>query len=77
MRINLSWQQAFDQSKASTDEYLHTARKQLTEMALAYTAADVIALARIMAYEFRTAAIVLAAQNVCDELELIGLREGV
>lgn len=77
MRIEISWQQAFDQSKKSTYDYLHTARKQLTEMDLDYTAADVIALARIMAYEFRTAAIALAAQNMCDEVERIVLREGV
>lgn len=68
-RITANWDQLVDDAKRTTDNFFHRALHILRNAEVEYTTADVIALANSMGYEFRTTAIVVAAQNIEDALD--------
>jgi hypothetical protein len=59
----------FDQSKNTACNYFMVAKGILINSDIDYTAADVIALAKIMAYDLRTSYILIAAQKIAGVIE--------
>lgn len=74
-RIEAGWDILLSQSKSTAQDYFWTAERTLRDSELKYTAADVIALAQVMADDFRSTSISIAAQKLCDTLLDIADRE--
>lgn len=68
-KISANWETLFSQAKDSGDSYFRAAVKTLEESDRSYTTADAIALAAVMASEFRTASIGVAAQEVAEAFD--------
>lgn len=66
--ITASWDTLLQQSKDCGAEYFHSARRVLDKSELDYTASDVIALARVMADDFRTTSMGVSTQKLCESL---------
>jgi hypothetical protein len=66
--ITASWDTLLDQSMQTGEDYYWRASRVLAKQDEKYTQADVIALAQIMAYDFRTTSIGVAAQKISDGL---------
>lgn len=66
--ISASWDTLFLQAKDSGEDYYVRARRILSSNDEPFTNADVIALAQVMAYEFRTSSIGVAAQKLTSAL---------
>ena len=70
-RIEASWDTLLKQSKDTATDYFWAAKSTLTDSEMEYTAADVIALAAIMAQDFHSTSMGVAAQKLCDTLEAL------
>lgn len=70
--IKASWDTLMQQSKDTTWGYFGEAHKILEGSDLKYTAADVIALAKVMAMDFHTASMGVATQKICEALTTVG-----
>ena len=66
--IKADWNTLMQQSKDTAGDYFATAHKMLEGSDLEYTAADVVALTRVMALDFHTTSMGVAAQKLCDAL---------
>ena len=66
--IKASWDTLMQQSKDTTWGYFSEAHKILEGSELKYTAADVVALAKVMAMDFHTASMGVAAQKISEAL---------
>ena len=66
--IKADWDTLFEQSKNSGGQYFASARQILDGSGLDYTAADVVALAQVMMYDFRTSSIGVAAQKINEAI---------
>lgn len=74
-RIEADWDNLLRQSKATGQDYFWAAERTLRDSELKYTAADVVALAQVMADDFRSTSISVAAQKLCDTLQEIADKE--
>jgi hypothetical protein len=70
--ISANWDTLMQQSKDTTWGYFGEAHKILEGSDLKYTAADVVALAKVMATDFHTASIGVATQKFCEALTTVG-----
>jgi hypothetical protein len=70
--IKADWDTLFEQSKNSGGQYFASARQILEGSELDYTAADVVALAQVMMYDFRTSSIGVAAQKINEAITAVG-----
>ena len=70
--IKADWDLLFEQSKGSVGQYFYSARQMLDSSELDYTAKDVIALAQVMMYDFRTSSIGVAAQKINEAITAVG-----
>lgn len=66
--ITAGWDTLMKQSKDTAWDYFGEAHKILEGSDLKYTAADVVALAKVMADDFRTTSIGVAAQKISEAL---------
>jgi hypothetical protein len=66
--ITASWDTLMGQSKATAGDYFGAARRILDGSELDYTASDVIALARVMADDFRTTSMGVSTQKLCESI---------
>lgn len=66
--INASWDTLMKQSKDTAGDYFACAHKILDGSKLVYTAADVVALAKVMADDFNTSSMGVATQKLCEAL---------
>jgi hypothetical protein len=66
--ILADWDTLMRHSKYTAEDYFVSAHGTLKESGLQYTAADVIALAKVMADDFHTAGIGVAAQKISEAL---------
>ena len=66
--ITAGWDTLMKQSKDTAWDYFGEAHKILEGSELKYTAADVIALAKLMTDDFRTASMSVAAQKISEAL---------
>lgn len=71
--ITAGWDTLMKQSKDTAWDYFGEAHKILEGSELKYTAADVIALAKLMTDDFRTASMGVAAQKISGSLDGIGM----
>jgi hypothetical protein len=62
--ITATWDELLEQSKMTAGDYFSTAVNILKRSELEFTATDAIALAAIMAKDFHTTAMGVAAQNI-------------
>lgn len=62
--ITASLDTLFEQSMDSGKAYMWAAKRLLDDAEIPYTASDVVALCRVMAEDYRSAAIVVAAQMI-------------
>jgi hypothetical protein len=62
--IEASWDTLYSQSKTTAKDYFRYARDLLEKEDIKYSAADVIALAQVMAYDLRTTSILISAQKI-------------
>lgn len=67
--IQASWNTLLDQAKGTGDDYFHAAKRTLQASGMEHTAADVIALAQIMAQDFHSSAMGVAAQKIAYSIE--------
>jgi predicted nucleotide-binding protein len=67
--VTASFTELFQQSRSTAEEYFLYAKSVLVESGMKHTAADVIALAQIMAYDFRTSSMLIAAQKIAGVIE--------
>lgn len=70
--ITAGWDTLMKQSKDTAWDYFGEAHKILEGSELKYTAADVIALAKLMTDDFRTASMGVAAQKISEALNSVG-----
>ena len=66
--ITAGWDTLMKQSKDTAWDYFGEAHRILEGSDLEYTAADVVALAKVMAYDFRTTSIGVSAQKISGAL---------
>ena len=66
--IKADWNTLMQQSKDTAGDYFATAHRMLEGSDLEYTAADVVALTRVMALDFHTTSMGVAAQKFCEAL---------
>ena len=66
--IKADWNTLMQQSKDTAWDYFGTAHKILEGSDLEYTAADVVALTKVMAMDFHSASMGVAAQKLCEAL---------
>jgi len=64
LEIRASWDTLLDQAKGTGEDYFRAARRVLVDSGLPYTTPDVIALAAVMAQDFHSTAIGVAAQKI-------------
>jgi len=70
--IKADWNTLMQQSKDTAGDYFATAHRMLEGSDLEYTAADVVALTRVMALDFHTTSMGVAAQKISEALVGIG-----
>lgn len=68
-RISASWETLLTQAVDTSRTYFSCAKRTLSESGLDYTAADVIALAAIMAEDFKTSSIGVHSQTIADSID--------
>lgn len=68
-KITADWPTLMDQAQATGEYYFKYALSTLRESGLTYNAADVVALAAVMAQDYHSAAINVAAQTIADVIE--------
>ena len=68
-RISASWETLLTQAIDTSRTYFSCAKRTLSESELDYTAADVIALAAIMAEDFKTSSIGVHSQTIADSID--------
>lgn len=68
-KISADWGELALQAKMTGGGYFDAAKRELSESGMIYTAAEVVALAGIMAAEFRTTSIGVAAQNIAESID--------
>jgi hypothetical protein len=68
-RISASWETLLTQAIDTSRTYFSYAKRTLSESGLDYTAADVIALAAIMAEDFKTSSIGVHSQTIADSID--------
>lgn len=66
--ITADWNTLMEQSKDTAWDYFAKAHKILEGSELEYTAADVIALTKVMADDFRTTSMGVSTQKICEAL---------
>jgi hypothetical protein len=66
--ISASWSTLLDQAGDTADTFFRRARRILEESELKYTASDVVALAAVMADDFKTSSMGVAAQRIDSAL---------
>jgi hypothetical protein len=64
--IKADWDTLLNQSKLTGEDYFIASHRVLQNSGLKFTTADVIALARIMADDFRSTGIAVSAQKIED-----------
>ncbi|NQW78770.1 MAG: hypothetical protein HQ449_05595 [Chitinophagaceae bacterium] len=67
--VEAGWETLYSQSKTTAEDYFFFARALLEKEDIKYSAADVIALAQVMAYDLRTTAILVSAQKIKAAIE--------
>jgi hypothetical protein len=70
--ITASWNTLMGQSKDTAQDYFATAHKMMEGSGLEYTAADVVALTKVMAMDFHTASMGVATQKLCEAITSVG-----
>ena len=70
--IKADWNTLMQQSKDTAGDYFATAHRMLEGSDLEYTAADVVALTRVMALDLHTTSMGVAAQKISEALVGIG-----
>lgn len=75
-RVDASLDALLRQSKETGEDYFRAAERVLgkSELVEEYTAADVIALAKVMADDFRNTTNLLAGQNIADAINNLASR---
>ena len=68
-RISASWETLLTQAIDTSRTYFSCAKRTLSESGLNYTAADVIALAALMAEDFKTSSIGVHSQMLSDSID--------
>lgn len=68
-KITADWTALMNQAQATGEYYFNRAFSTLRGSGLEYSAADVVALAGVMAQDFHSAAINVAAQAIADVIE--------
>ena len=71
--IEAGWDTLYSQSKTTAEDYFSYARNLLEKEDIKYSAADVIALAQVMAYDLRTTAIIISAQKIESAIQELAL----
>jgi hypothetical protein len=71
--IEASWDTLYSQSKTTAKDYFFVARALLEKEDIKYSAADVIALAQVMAYDLRTTAILISAQKIESAIQELAM----
>jgi hypothetical protein len=66
--ITAGWDTLMKQSKDTAWDYFGEAHRILEGSELEYTAADVVALARVMADDFRTTSMGVSTQKLCESI---------
>ena len=66
--ITASWSTLMQQSKDTAQDYFASAHRMLEGSELEFTAADVVALAKVMADDFHTTSMGVATQKICEAL---------
>ena len=66
--ITAGWDTLMKQSKDTAWDYFAEAHKILEGSELKYTAADVVALAKVMADDFRTTSMGVSTQKICEAI---------
>ena len=70
--ITASWSTLMQQSKDTAQDYFASANRMLEGSGLEFTAADVVALAKVMADDFHTASMGVASQKLCEAITTVG-----
>ena len=70
--ITASWGTLMQQSKDTAQDYFASAHRMLEGSELEFTAADVVALAKVMADDFHTASMGVATQKLCEAIANVG-----
>ena len=70
--IRADWDTLMRQAKHTAEDYFVSAHGILKHSGLEYTAADVIALTKVMAMDFYTASISVGAQRISEALTTTG-----
>ena len=70
--ITASWNTLMQQSKDTAQDYFASAHRMLKGSELEFTAADVVALAKVMADDFHTASMGVASQKLCEAITTVG-----
>ena len=68
-RISAGWEALLTQAVDTSRTYFSCAKRTLAESGLDYTAADVIALAAIMAEDFKTSSIGVHSQMLSESID--------
>jgi hypothetical protein len=71
--IQASWDTLYSQSKSTAEDYFFYARNLLDKEDIKYSAADVIALAQVMAYDLRTTSILISAQKIESAIQELAM----
>jgi hypothetical protein len=66
--ISASWDTLMKQAKDTGGDYFASAHRILEGSDLEYTAADVVALAKVMSDDFHSSSMGVAAQKLCEAL---------
>jgi hypothetical protein len=66
--ISASWDTLMKQAKDTGGDYFASAHRILEGSDLKYTAADVVALAKVMSDDFHTSSMGVAAQKLCEAI---------
>ena len=71
--IEASWDTLYSHSKTTAEDYFFFARALLEKEDIKYSAADVIALAQVMAYDLRTTSILISAQKIESAIQELAM----
>ena len=71
--IEAGWETLYSQSKTTAEDYFFFARALLEKEDIKYSAADVIALAQVMAYDLRTTSILISAQKIESAIQELAM----
>jgi len=70
--ISASWDTLMKQAKDTGGDYFASAHRILEGSDLEYTAADVVALAKVMSDDFHTSSMGVATQKLCEAITSVG-----